>query len=184
MDGTAPGSSDARCDLDYVAIATVGKPVGLDGACRVFAHGKTLAAMELPCVVSLGTGQPQSTAILAQLKPEGKAFRARFAGYLSRERADDLKNLTLYVERGQLSAGDENEFYHFELEGMMVRDTESDRPLGKVVAAHDYPTIDAVEVERTDGRRLLLPLTEEAVQEIDRQGMIMRVRESVLDELL
>ena len=79
---------------------------------------------------------------------EGEAVIA-FEGVGDRNQAEALKGAELFVERGALPEPAEGEFYHADLIGLEVRDSEG-RVLGKVIALHNFGASDVLEFARAD----------------------------------
>jgi 16S rRNA processing protein RimM len=91
----------------------------------------------------------------------------RFDGVATREAAESLKGVELYVSRNALPPGEEHEFYHADLVGLRAED-EVGRTIGKVIAIHNFGAGDVVEIEREDGQgTVLMPFTHEIVPTID-----------------
>ena len=128
------------------------------------------------------TDDPQAIAGYGPLETEDGARRFEFrltrnvkgalAGFLSgvetREEAEALKGVRLYVPRSALpSPDDEDEFYHADLIGMAVVDLEGVE-LGRVKSVQNFGAGDVLEVFAPDRRRpALLPFTRETAPEID-----------------
>lgn len=89
-----------------------------------------------------------------------------FSGIADRAQAEALKGTELFIERHQLPATGEEEFYHADLIGLEAQDSEG-RTLGKVVAIHNYGASDVMEIARPDGDSILLAFTRETVPLID-----------------
>ena len=71
-------------------------------------------------------------------RPVGKHFAFRSLEIKTREAAEALKGLKLYVPRDALpELGDEDEFYFSDLIGLDVKTTEG-RRVGTVKAIHDF----------------------------------------------
>ncbi len=69
---------------------------------------------------------------------EGKGHLvATLKGVTTRNEAERLNGLELYVAREKLPATDEDEYYHADLIGLAAV-TTADEPLGKVVAIHNF----------------------------------------------
>lgn len=91
----------------------------------------------------------------------------RVEGVKDRDAAQALHGTELYVERAVLPALKEEEtFYHADLIGLRVEDGEG-RALGIVTAVENYGAGDFLEVERPDGKTLLLAFTRAVVPEVD-----------------
>ncbi len=96
------------------------------------------------------------------------ALLARVEGVVDRDQALALKGTRLYVPRDVLPALDEEQtFYHADLLGLAAEDPEG-RPLGRVVAVHNFGAGDILELDG-EGRRLV-PFTRQAVPVVDLDG--------------
>ena len=96
---------------------------------------------------------------------EGEAVIA-FEGVRDRDAAEALKGVELFVDRAALPQPDEDEFYHADLLGLEVRDSEG-RVLGKVSALHNFGASDVLEFSRTDGDSVHIAFTKETVPVIN-----------------
>jgi 16S rRNA processing protein RimM len=94
---------------------------------------------------------------------------ATLKGVTTREEAERLNGLELYVAREKLPATDEDEFYHADLIGLTVV-TTSDAPLGRVVAIHNFGAGDIIEIAPPTGATMLLPFTNAVVPTVDLAG--------------
>ncbi|WP_372884700.1 ribosome maturation factor RimM [Shimia sp.] len=92
---------------------------------------------------------------------------ARLSGIDSKEEADALKGLKLFVPRDRLPALPEDEFYYADLIGMQVFDTGGTL-LGEVRSVQNHGAADLLEI-RVAGlsNTVLLPFTREAVPTVD-----------------
>jgi len=101
------------------------------------------------------------------LRPQKEVVVVRFKGVKDRNAAEALAGTELFVDRSALPpVADEEEFYHADLVGLAVVDTEGVR-LGTVKTMHDYGGGDIVEVALTGARSVLVPFTKAAVPAID-----------------
>lgn len=91
---------------------------------------------------------------------------ARVEGVSDRNAAERLKGTRLYLSRAALPEPKEDEYYHADLVGLtaVLRDGSA---FGRVRAVHEYGAGDSLEIERADGRLVLVPFTEAAVPEVD-----------------
>jgi 16S rRNA processing protein RimM len=136
---------------DLVGVGSVGKPHGLEGAFVVedasddperFACGSTLFVGGRPARVV-----------------ESKRAGGRPVIRLDRavERGEPIE-----VDRGDLPAPAENEYYAFQLVGLEVRDTAG-TSLGRVADISTNPANDVLELDTG----ISLPLVDACVQEVD-----------------
>jgi 16S rRNA processing protein RimM len=167
-----------------VAIADIGRPHGLKGECHVAPIGRAFTLLQPPCEVLIGKGTGALRPLVLEAVTEvSRNYLCAFAGVADRESAEGLRGASVYVDTSDLPLLGKGEYYHFELEGMQVLSREDRRVVGRVRRLHNYPTVDALEVEKADGSVLLVPLREEIVGTIDREGNSITVDMSALDEL-
>jgi 16S rRNA processing protein RimM len=171
-------------DTDFVAIATIRKPIGLKGWCGVTACGETLATVRLPCALLTGrTIEAANRIILDAAVEQPKGFRCHFKGFDDRNCAEKLRDLTLFADCSQLPDLGEREYFHFELEGMIVESGIGGCVVGVVESVQNYPTVDAVEVRCADGRLVMIPLTHETVENVDREKRRITISSANCEEL-
>jgi len=169
---------------DFITVGVIGKAVGLQGFCRIRVFGKTLEE-KIPETLYLGQGPKHTTAVsLEKIRPDKTGYAARFSGCTRREDAEALRGKYIYVKSDDLHGLEEDEFYHFELEGMQVLSGDEGNLVGTVVTVHNYPTTDAIEVKRTNGRTVILPFNKECVLSVDTQEKKIMVSPDKLEELL
>ena len=94
---------------------------------------------------------------------------ATFKGVTTRDEAERLNGIELYIPREKLPATDEDEFYHADLIGLTAV-TISDAPLGRVVAIHNFGAGDIIEIAPPHGATMLLPFSNAVVPTVDLSG--------------
>ncbi|MBU0669332.1 MAG: ribosome maturation factor RimM [Alphaproteobacteria bacterium] len=110
---------------------------------------------------------------LAKVRSDGKGGAvARFAEIADRNAAEGLRGTTLTVPRASLPALDEGEFYFSDLLDLAVV-TDSGEPVGRVKAVENFGATDVIEIEKPDGKTVMVPLTLEAVPEWDSERLIV-----------
>ena len=90
---------------------------------------------------------------------------ARAAEVATREQAEALRGLKLFIPRADLPPPDEDEFYVTDLIGLAVVTADGAR-LGTVKAVQDFGAGDLLEVQPEGGASWYLPFTREAVPEV------------------
>lgn len=91
----------------------------------------------------------------------------RLTGIATREQADALRGVRLFVPRDRLPALPDDEFYHADLIGLPVYDTGGTE-LGRVKAVHDHGAGDLLEIHGPGLKStVLLPFTHEVVPTVD-----------------
>ncbi|NQV80269.1 MAG: 16S rRNA processing protein RimM [Alphaproteobacteria bacterium] len=98
---------------------------------------------------------------------KGDTFVAHFTGVDSRDDADSLRGTSLFVYRDTLPPTNGEEFYLVDLVGLNAVDGDG-RPVGRVLAMHNFGAGDIIEIEPTDGSATtLLPFTHDSVPEVE-----------------
>jgi 16S rRNA processing protein RimM len=101
---------------------------------------------------------------------EGKGHLiAVLKGITTREQAERLNGVELFVAREKLPATDDNEYYHADLIGLAAV-TTTDEPLGRVVAIHNFGAGDIIEIAPPLGATMLLPFSNAVVPTVDLAG--------------
>src|SRR5467141_330280 len=83
---------------------------------------------------------------------------ATLKGIATREEAERLNGVELYIARDMLPATDENEYYHADLIGLAAV-TPANEPLGRIIAIHNFGAGDIIEISPLSGATMLLPFT-------------------------
>ena len=91
---------------------------------------------------------------------------ATLKGIATREDAERLNGLELYIAREKLPATDEDEYYHADLIGLAAV-TADGEPLGRVAAIHNFGAGDIIEIAPPHGPSMLLPFTNAVVPTVD-----------------
>jgi 16S rRNA processing protein RimM len=98
---------------------------------------------------------------------EGKGHLvATLKGVTTRNEAERLNGLELYVARERLPATGDDEYYHADLIGLAAVTTAGE-PLGRVIAIHNFGAGDIIEVAPASGATMLLPFTNAVVPTVD-----------------
>ena len=99
-------------------------------------------------------------------RPAKGGVVARASEVETREQAEALRGLKLFVPRGILPEPEEDEFYVTDLIGLSVRTPEGDG-LGVIKAVQDFGAGDLLEIAPAEGgASWYLPFTREAVPEV------------------
>ena len=110
---------------------------------------------------------------LKKLRSDNKGGAiARFAEVTDRNGAEALRGTLLTVARSELPPLGEGEYYHADLIGLPVVST-SGEALGTVVGVENFGAGDVLEIERPDGKRLMVPMNADAVPEWDGERLVV-----------
>lgn len=166
---------------DAIAVAELTAPHGVRGWVRVHLYDPASAALRPGLHVELRppegarTSAAVATEILAVDPVPGKAvLRVHFAAIADRDRAEALRGYEVWVDRDDLPALDDDEFYLADTLGLPVERALPDgavQPLGVVVGVTSNGMQDLLEVEwtRPDGRKdtWLLPALPQFIVDVD-----------------
>lgn len=149
---------------ELVLLGVIGAPHGIKGEVRIKAFtGDPLALADYGPLVD-ETGRRFE---IATLRPAKEVVVARLKGVASREGAEMLNGVKLFIERARLPAPeDEDEFLQADLVGCAVIGADG-AVLGKVSAVANYGAGDLLDIETPDGRSVLMPFTRAFAPRID-----------------
>ncbi len=150
-----------------VCVARIGAAHGVRGAVKLWTF------TEDPFAVTrygpLATKDGARCFEVASAREGNGHLVATLKGVTSRNEAERLNGLELYVAREKLPATDDNEYYHADLIGLAAV-TTAEEPLGKVVAIHNFGAGDIIEIAPPRGPTMLLPFSNAVVPTVDIAG--------------
>ncbi|WP_082167592.1 ribosome maturation factor RimM [Methylobacterium aquaticum] len=171
--GPAParGESGIATDPGFVLLGEFGRAHGLNGEVRLKSYTADPTAIGSYGLLSGADGRVIEIESLRSAAGAPDLLIARIAGISSRNGAESLNRLALYVARERLGAPeDEDEFFAADLVGLAVVDRNGS-PIGTVRAVPNYGGGDLLEiVPAKGGSPALLPFTKTFVPEIDIAG--------------
>ena len=150
-----------------ICIARIGAAHGVRGAVKLWTFTEDPLAVKAygPLTTKDGARQFEVTHVR-----EAKGHLvATLKGIATREEAERLNGLELYIAREKLPVTDENEYYHADLIGLAAV-TPANEPLGRVIAIHNFGAGDIIEIAPAHGATMLLPFTNAVVPSVDLAG--------------
>jgi 16S rRNA processing protein RimM len=150
-----------------VCVARIGAAHGVRGAVKLWTFTEDPLAVQRygPLMTKDGTRQFEVT----HVREAKDHLVATLKGVATRDEAQRLNGLELYVPREKLPDTDDDEYYHADLIGLAAV-TTADQPLGHVVAIHNFGAGDIIEIAPPKGATLLLPFTNAVVPTVDLAG--------------
>lgn len=155
-----------------VQMAVIGAAHGIKGELRV----KTFTADPL-ALADYGPLHTKDgrTFEIADIRPQGTVVVVRLKGITDRNAAEALTGTELFVDRSALpEALDDDEFYHADLVGLMVKD-DAGETLGKVTAVQNFGGGDILEVTLGARQGVLIPFTAAAVPQVAISAGFIRI---------
>ena len=153
-----------------MAIGEVARPHGVAGELRIKLYNEESRILARGVTVVLTPkGRPVSEGRpvrIEALRQVPGAPLIRLADVSGRDAAEALRGATLSVPRSQFPPLEEGEFYACDVEGAEARLADGTR-VGTVRALVDYPTCQALLVEKEGGGELEVPVREDFIVRID-----------------
>ncbi|HEY2210220.1 MAG TPA: ribosome maturation factor RimM [Bradyrhizobium sp.] len=150
-----------------VCVARIGAAHGVRGAVKLWTFTQDPLAVKTYGPLTTKDGARQFEVTHAR---EAKGHLvATLKGIATREEAERLNGVELYIARDKLPATDENEYYHADLIGLAAVNAANE-PLGRVIAIHNFGAGDIIEVAPAHGATMLLPFTNAVVPSVDLAG--------------
>lgn len=150
-----------------VCVARIGAAHGVRGAVKLWTFTQDPFAVRRYGPLSTKDGRRQFE--IAQVREAKDHLVATFKGVATRDEAERLNGIELYVARDKLPATDEDEYYHTDLIGLAAVTTDGDA-LGRVLAIHNFGAGDIIEIAPLKGATMLLPFSNAVVPEVDIAG--------------
>src|SRR5580700_11869537 len=150
-----------------VCVARIGAAHGVRGAVKLWTFTEDPFAVKAYGPLSTKDGARHFEVLHAREARDHLV--ATFQGVTTREEAERLNGIELYVLREKLPATEQDEYYHADLIGLAAV-TTADQPLGRVVAIHNFGAGDIIEIAPPQGATVLLPFTNAVVPTVDLAG--------------
>ncbi len=156
-----------------VVMAAVAGAHGITGEVRLKLFAASPESLKAHASFEVGG----RTLTLRSVRPGQQGAVARFAEIADRTAAEAMRGQLLTVPRSSLPPLGPGEYYWHDLLGLSVED-EGGAPVGTVVSVENFGASDILEIERTDGRRVMVPLIPAAVLDV---GETIRVERAFVD---
>ena len=150
-----------------LCVARIGAAHGVRGAVKLWTFTEDPFAVRRYGLLSSKDGKRQFE--VATAREARDHLVATFKGVTTRDEAERLNGIELYVAREKLPATDADEYYHTDLIGLAAVTTTGDA-LGRVLAVHNFGAGDIIEIAPPRGTTLMLPFSNAVVPEVDIAG--------------
>src|SRR6266478_9041809 len=150
-----------------ICVARIGAAHGVRGAVklRTFTEDPLAVKHYGPLMTKDGARQFEVT----HVRQARDHLVATLKGIATREDAERLNGLELYIAREKLPDTDDDEYYHADLIGLAAVNGANE-PIGRVIAIHNFGAGDIIEIAPPQGTTLLLPFTNAVVPTVDLKG--------------
>jgi 16S rRNA processing protein RimM len=150
-----------------IALAAVAGAHGVKGEVRLKLFSESVESLSRHAKLYVGGVERRLLAV----REGGKMAVARFEGVDDRGGAEALRGWLVEVDRDALPPLDEGEYYHADLIGLPCVD-QAGTAVGTVVAVENYGAGDLLEIERTDGRKSLIPFRD-GIADLEDGGIVL-----------
>ena len=150
-----------------ICVARIGAAHGVRGAVKLWTFTEDPFAVKEygPLMTKDGARQFEVT----HAREAKDHLVATLKGIATREDAERLNGIELYIAREKLPETDEDEYYHADLIGLAAVNAANE-PLGRVTAIHNFGAGDIIEIAPAQGPTMLLPFTNAVVPTVDLAG--------------
>ena len=147
-----------------VCVARIGAAHGVRGAVKLWTFTEDPLAVKRygPLMTKDGARQFEVT----HAREAKGHLVATLKGIATRDEAERLNGIELYIARERLPATDDDEYYHADLIGLAAV-TSANEPLGRVIGIHNFGAGDIIEIAPPQGATMLLPFTNAVVPAVD-----------------
>jgi 16S rRNA processing protein RimM len=156
--------ADPTAGTRRICLGVVTGPQGVQGAVRIKPF------TEVPeNVAGYGPVEDEAGGRRFELRLIGTAkgvVIVRVSGVESRDQAETLRGLRLYLPRAALPETEPDEYYHADLIGLEAV-LEDGTPVGRVRAIHDFGAGDTLELVRASAPPLMVPFTRAVVPHVE-----------------
>jgi 16S rRNA processing protein RimM len=150
---------------DRICIAKFGAAHGVRGEIRLWPFTEDPLAVASYGPLETRDGKRQFE--IAAARAAKDHLVARIKGIDTRDAAEKLNGLELYVAREKFPETEDDEFYHADLIGLAAV-TQQGEALGRIVAVHNFGAGDIIEIASANGGETkLLPFTNAVVPTVD-----------------
>ncbi|PSL22295.1 16S rRNA processing protein RimM [Shimia abyssi] len=148
-----------------ICVGAIGGAYGVRGEVRLKSFTAEAEAIAEYAPLTTGDGAMEFDMTLTRIIKNGLA--ARLSGVSTKEQADALKGVKLFVPRDRLPELPDDEYYYSDLVGLEVRDTGG-TVLGTVKSVQNHGATDLLEIQSPGlSTTVLLPFTHAVVPTVD-----------------
>jgi 16S rRNA processing protein RimM len=147
-----------------ICVARIGAAHGVRGAVKLWTFTEDPLAVKDYGPLSTKDGARQFE--VTHVREAKDHLVATLKGIATREDAERLNGIELYIARDKLPETGEDEYYHADLIGLAAVNAANEA-IGRVIAIHNFGAGDIIEIAPASGPTLLLPFTNAVVPTVD-----------------
>jgi 16S rRNA processing protein RimM len=148
-------------------VARIGAAHGVRGEVRLWTFTEDPLAVMRYGPLSTKDGARQIE--VARARAAKDHLVATLKGVTTRDEAERLNGIELYIARDRLPPAADGEYYHADLIGLAAVGADGNA-IGRVIALHNFGAGDIIEIAPVQGPTLMLPFTDAVVPTVDISG--------------
>ncbi len=162
-----------------ICVARIGAAHGVRGEVKLWPFTEDPMAVIDYGLLSTKDGARQFEVVRARIAKDHLV--AVLKGIATREDAERINGIELYIARSSLPPTEAGEYYYADLIGLRAVD-EAGATIGRVLAVHNFGAGDIIEIAPERGPTLLLPFTDAVVPTVDlTEGQMVIVMPQEID---
>jgi 16S rRNA processing protein RimM len=150
-----------------ICVARIGAAHGVRGAVKLWTFTEDPLAVLHYGPLAFKDGA--RTLVVTHAREAKDHLVATLEGVTTRDDAEKLNGVELYIARDKLPATDDDEYYHADLIGLSA-ETTAGEAIGRVSAIHNFGAGDVIEIAPPHGPTMLLPFSNAVVPTVDIAG--------------
>ena len=150
-----------------ICVARIGAAHGVRGAVKLWTFTEDPLAVLHYGPLAFKDGA--RTLVVTYAREARDHLVATLEGVTTRDDAEKLNGVELYIARDKLPATDDDEYYHADLIGLSA-ETTAGEAIGRVSAIHNFGAGDVIEIAPPHGPTMLLPFSNAVVPTVDIAG--------------
>ena len=150
-----------------ICVARIGAAHGVRGAVKLWTFTEDPLAVLHYGPLAFKDGA--RTLVVTHAREAKDHLVATLEGVTTRDDAEKLNGVELYIARDKLPATDDDEYYHADLIGLSAETTAGEM-IGRVSAIHNFGAGDVIEIAPPHGPTMLLPFSNAVVPTVDIAG--------------
>ena len=157
----------------YLAIGRLGKPHGLDGGIAFYILTDFPERLKKGREVFIG--DEHIPAHIKSIKEHSKSLILEFEEFATIEQVENFKSHFVFVDASELPDLPEGEYYHHQLIGLTVMDTNESK-VGEITEILETGANDVYVIVGEDKKEILYPALLSLIEKIDIKNKIMVVK--------
>jgi len=166
---------------DFILLGKVTKPHGIRGEIKVYPYSGQPENFLAYRKVFVGSGNEQEWIpySIDKSRVQGKSVLCKFGGCSTRNDAEELVGMEIWLQRDDLPELADNEYYWRDFTGKQVV-TDDGRELGRVTGIFETGAHDILSVSG-DHQEYLIPVQEKFIVRYDKNKVVLSLPPGLLD---